>query len=653
MDSFINPYIFVNLPPTRSFAKQNSDDKYTGKIECFMYPRTHLFIPNVTSADCNAEHKRYDFYSYEDLKGNLSSGNFEPVIPGSSIRGEVRSLYEALTNSCLSAIDEELILNKRIPNPGKAGILEKKGDEITLYQATRFKVCYKKDNKKDNKNKVKKILNDEREQGDTFKKEKLKEFETQKVLFKAVGKWNVTEIETRVETKPGYDEGYLLIGEELYNKKNASILKKREVAIKSFSKNDLQLLKKVIKVYKNNAEKNTNKTKHNGYKVYEEKLEQFLHEDGTRTIPVFYKKLDEEIYYLSPSCISQEVYTNQLKDLLEVGNYSPCTSEENICPACKLFGFVDNNGNNALSGRVRFSDAILEFTGDKKNLFEASKALKILGSPKISSTEFYLQYPKFDYPKFIKKENIKYNEKFEDQGKFMWTYDSAFSWTDGKTEYKIMKDYRPQIKGRKFYWQHSDEKYSFDNIILDNDENLNLRITARLLKPRSKELQYKFKFEVFFEDLTKDELTKLIATLRLGENQYHSIGYGKPLGMGSVEIKVDKVLFRELHRKDGKISRENRDVSSQFKPKKLVDVFSETAECASQVDIITRIHKFEADIIYPQAKVEKETYAWFTNNKGIIKAPTISQILSNIPIDEEDDKNLEQKIVLRKNTKGN
>ena len=109
MESFINPYIFVNLPPTRSFAKQNSDDKYTGKIECSMYPRTHLFIPNVTSENCNEEHKSYDFYSYEDLKGKLSSGDFEPVIPGSSIRGEVRSLYEALTNSCLSAIDEDLI----------------------------------------------------------------------------------------------------------------------------------------------------------------------------------------------------------------------------------------------------------------------------------------------------------------------------------------------------------------------------------------------------------------------------------------------------------------------------------------------------------------------------------------------------------------
>lgn len=644
MESFINPYIFVNLPPTR----QNSDDKYTGKIECSMYPRTHLFIPNVTSENCNKEHKSYDFYSYEDLKGKLSSGDFEPVIPGSSIRGEVRSLYEALTNSCLSAIDEDLILNKRIPNPGKAGILEKNGDIITLYQATRFKVCYKKDSK----NKVKKILN-EREQGDTFKKEELKEFETQKVLFKAVGKGNVTEIETRVETKPGYDEGYLLMGEDFDKKKNGSILKKGEVEIKSFSKNDLKSLEKVIKVYKNNAEKNTNKTKHNGYEVYEERLEQFLSEDGTRTIPVFYKKLDEEMYYLSPSCISQEVYGNQLKDLLEAGNYLPCTSEENICPACKLFGFVDNDGNNALSGRVRFSDAMLEFTGNKEFLFEAPKPLKILGSPKISSTEFYLQYPKFDYNKFMKKENSESDEKFEDQGKFMWTYDSAFSWTDGKAEYKIMKDYIPQIKGRKFYWQHSDEKYSLDNIILDNKENLKLRITARLLKPRSEELQYKFNFEVFFEDLTKDELTKLIATLRLGENQYHSIGYGKPLGMGSVEIRVDKVLFRELHRKNGKISRENRDVSSQFKTKKLVDVFSETAECASQIDIITRIHKFEADIIYPQATGEKETYAWFTNNKGSIKTPTISQILPNIPIDEEDDKNLEQKIVLGENTKSN
>ncbi len=85
----------------------------SGVIDCTLITKTSIFIPNTTNKNAlnieceDKEHKSYDFFSYEDLNKISYKDVKEPVIPGSSIRGTIRAIYEALTNSCFSVIDDK------------------------------------------------------------------------------------------------------------------------------------------------------------------------------------------------------------------------------------------------------------------------------------------------------------------------------------------------------------------------------------------------------------------------------------------------------------------------------------------------------------------------------------------------------------------
>lgn len=222
-------------------------------------------------------------------------------------------------------------------------------------------------------------------------------------------------------------------------------------------------------------------------------------EKNGKGYPVYYliNEQDKKAY-LSPAQISRSVFHNRLDDLL--GEYSHCTCSESLCEACRLFGMIAktkiSNAPSAIASRIRFSDAICV----SEPSFTYS-TLQELASPKISSVEFYTTSPKT---------------------KYLWTYD-----TPGV-----------EVNGRKFYFHH---KSGFKS-----KEKTNRNVTAELLDTNNE-----FKFDVFFENITENELKKLIWVLSIGENridgkQQHKIGHAKPLGLGSVKIIVDSVKIREF-----------------------------------------------------------------------------------------------------------
>jgi len=127
-DMFVNPYTFIGLGESKSRSSGNG--KYTGVLSCTMMTLTPLIIPNAANEHAFSKReqrvvdrwnkknsssalreesgiKSYDFYSYDNPEGDRENKKSSPVIPGSSIRGMIRSAYEALTDSCLSTIDLE------------------------------------------------------------------------------------------------------------------------------------------------------------------------------------------------------------------------------------------------------------------------------------------------------------------------------------------------------------------------------------------------------------------------------------------------------------------------------------------------------------------------------------------------------------------
>ena len=139
---FVNPYNFIPLGEEcrRDIPKTNDQDAFTGYFECRVKLLTPLFIPNTSSSvrlltqkewekgkQENKKYSGYDFFSYDDLSeeqpyiSDPPAPPCNPVIPGSEIRGAVRSVFEAAFNGCMSSVDENRDISRRcgeVKNPG-------------------------------------------------------------------------------------------------------------------------------------------------------------------------------------------------------------------------------------------------------------------------------------------------------------------------------------------------------------------------------------------------------------------------------------------------------------------------------------------------------------------------------------------------------
>jgi len=116
MARFLNPYNFVrplaapqNLPP---LSEETADlyllwrcpppphDRYTGlsgRITCTMTAKTPLFVSDSDFFYQNEEDRKKDHRTYR-----FFNVNGEDMIPASSLRGAIRSAFEAATNSTLA-----------------------------------------------------------------------------------------------------------------------------------------------------------------------------------------------------------------------------------------------------------------------------------------------------------------------------------------------------------------------------------------------------------------------------------------------------------------------------------------------------------------------------------------------------------------------
>ncbi|HNY38141.1 MAG TPA: TIGR03986 family CRISPR-associated RAMP protein, partial [Petrotogaceae bacterium] len=314
------------------------------------------------------------------------------------------------------------------------------------------------------------------------------------------------------------------------------------------------------------------------------------------------KNKNKDGIYMTPACISKEVFNNQLKQILkENGGYNPCSSKE-VCPACALFGMIANDGkeNTAISSRLRFTDAQAELKSNKNEYYDKITILEELASPKVSATEFYMEEP-----------SIRPD---------LWNYDYAIKWK-GKIPERV-KDYKPRIRGRKFYW-HSKK-------VLTADEPTERNSTVRPVRAG-----VTFTFKVYFDRINEEELKKLIWTLNLGSNENtncHKMGKGKPIGLGSVKIKVDKVIERKVEIKNNTLIRTENEITVDLE--NAVDVNSTNIK---EILKITDFSKAPNNVRYPMGYTKKDgkngvgPHQWFIANKSFSNPPMKPKIYKTLP----------------------
>lgn len=658
MSEFINPYNFIPLkgsPKRENRRESDNQEKFTGVIEYSVLSKTRLFIPNTSNSKvfqfnipmndvdgCNNDekkskikeikekHKTYDFYSYTDLsnvKGDCSKNFQAPIIPGSEIRGMLRSYYEVLTNSCLSVMEEDAILSRRMIETFEPGLIKKEGDgKFSLYKAKDYLWRTKgTNNRKDELN----------WQGSYYKRkcykqdaEDLKEghkvyFEkgkrpTEKPGEKPKGKPLAKNVSGKKDNDNDNQlEGYIIKGEDgpvLKSKgeKHCAHIFKPIEKLKS-SNVDISVLKLALNEYKKYSEQGDDKKQNYAYKEYAEQLEIFEKDKEWEFFPVYYNIIENSPNYvmLSPACITREIYQNNMKKL--AGKFCSCDDKEKLCPACSLFGTVQKDF--AYSSKIRFTDLeckskieneeeVIINKGNVENCYDKIITLPEMSSPKITSTEFYMKRP--------------------NNGAVFWTWDYYIS-ANGK----VIPLEKPELNGRKFYWHNLK-----DNI----PENIPKTIRNITVRPLKKNV--KFTGKLYFKNITGDELMSLYWLLNCGENggledkkHGYKLGSAKPLGFGSIAINVDNVFLRKVNMADNTIKIKEEPIKEELDQNK--DVWRErffrsinrtrTRDIISDFNEMTKFNIFsetgtEKDIIYP--RIENQTngtegFQWFVNNRYI------------------------------------
>lgn len=349
--TYINPYNFVPMEGNVKRTALSAKGSLSGYIDCSLKTLTPLCIPESKPESEVNNHKTYGFFKVD--------GKY--IIPGSQLRGVIRSIYETITNSCYTTtVSDELSM--RSMAGGIPGIVERKDGKWMLYDAQK-----------------------ERD-----------------------GKYTRTwEKQVSSHGRDPYNQIYSLN----YGKTGT---------VREIDDSAIQKYNQLVMMYGELAEE---RQARNETTSAEERFKHYLiRKDGNRSYPVFYYAVDKNgkpipkgkvkdyedrkegmVYFLTPAQLSRRLSGKTLNDFL--GKFAPCSGQKSgLCPACQLFGVAGDG--IAASSSVRFSDAVFTETSAE----EASKyvTLKILSSPHISALEFYFM--------------LKGMDSFENV--FKWTYNT-------------------------------------------------------------------------------------------------------------------------------------------------------------------------------------------------------------------------------------
>ena len=622
-NAFINPYTFIPIgakEPNRKTLKEalEGEKLYDGYLDCSLETKSSTYVPNTSKKfeylGEKTEHYFYDFFSYEDLSTCGSDKIPEnppkhPRLPGSEIRGMIRNVYEQLTNSCLSVIDEENLPYKRTPTPKLPALWDMETN--VLYMGEQYKAQYRV-TKKDLR-----LKSDARPKFGNIADIK----EATELWFSSnSNKKGNCYISSYLEVeKPGLKKGYFHVGEKLSfeNKKNASIIAKTDKEIKTLTEVDIARFEAVLDRYNLGLTGN-----HHGYKEYRSVYEN-MRKQKSGLLPIFYSKVGENIY-LSPAMITKEVFESTISSLLRDNHnrHEPCSGDDAcFCPACRLFGMVGKGKDkNAVASRLRFTDTEV-FENPK---FDEPRVPEVLGTPRYSSTEFYLKVPA------------------KELGAELWNYDYYVKYHGtGMKATTEAAPYKAQLSGRKVYWKGIDKLEDAPNVkfvekkcreVRDyiKDNQLKMRQAIRALKAGNKT-----SFRIYFENITGDELGNLLFCLNLQEEALNRIGKGKPYGMGAVKTEVQGVNITEYRLEEGEIKSCLKTVNQdEFKYE---DGYKHNVK--NIIKYLTPLTGKEAEIVeYPKPADKKDgkIYEWFVKNRGTtILQPKLDQTLPELQKDKK------------------
>lgn len=512
------PYNFVPLPEKVIYWDNNWNNNnvydsksLSGEIEVSAENLTPFYIRGQIKKSGTG----WDTRDNRLRKEPYTDSNGFPCIPGSSFRGMIRNIFEIITYSRITPVSSNKLFYRTLSN-----------DSIGITYRNNF-VRYELGGGYFYRNPdgsarivpciVYKVKHSEI-------KDQISDFDY-KCNPNYTPEWNFRNKEITIIRKDESITGKLVLTGSIPKKnhellfvedKNQKEIKIPEFLIDRFEDDD-QITKWQGDAFPKNKPNEISRFKDgmlaNGDAIGYLKHESFVSEDNPDGIFFFGRaKMFRLPYDLSP----EDLTTNNKK------------SENKIDFAQKIFGTVANNKKGiSIKSRVSFSD----FKTDRP-ITTNTIVPKLLSSPRPTTFQHYL---------------VQKTDKTEE----LRTY---------------LENNRTFIRGHKLYWHRWDNNGL--NNVKDEKQAINDKTHTIINVIPEKNV---FKGKIRFYNLSEFELGALLASLQLPDNCAHKIGMGKPLGLGSIKLKVDKLSVFDFTKRYS--SWKNKGIEIH-ETKKYVDLFT-------------------------------------------------------------------------------
>ncbi|WP_071515278.1 TIGR03986 family CRISPR-associated RAMP protein [Geitlerinema sp. PCC 9228] len=546
---FHNPYNFIPALVRDSQPIQDSElgdrkpachgfygsDLWSGKMSVRLTTATPLLVPDAANADEVVS--VHGHYSYP-----VRMVNGKPYPPPTSIKGMLRSAYEAVTNSRLSVFhghSDRLAYRTEAKATTQPARVEKQDGKLFLRILEAVKLPRYQVGK-----------NLPKDKGESHVA--LKYDDGSKELPQhgdAVWlRWNrgkVSRIQKRQQSnKPGngdWRRGWVCItGANIDNKKYERVFvesdkdEKREI-----TRNMKSLWEELIRNYQKTHEKELQERWENQQKPFE-----YLGEEPGKTAwsrhidredeaelkegTLCYVEIDssDNVTAIQPVTISRRLYSNSPEELLHF-SLKPAQQFNKLSPADRVFGWVNQYGKNSYKGNLRIRNVRCQSDNPISAFGHPGFPLAILGQPKPQQSRFYTAQDKNGTPlEPGTPKNETYLANHGLRGRKVYPHHANLP----ENYWDNPKEDRTQ-KGDNGYFQEYRQPNNTDEQGARSNQN---RSIQAWVKPDTE-----FTFEIDIKNLSDIELGALLYLLSLPQGHYHRFGGGKPLGFGSVRLEID------------------------------------------------------------------------------------------------------------------
>ncbi|WP_304237971.1 TIGR03986 family CRISPR-associated RAMP protein [Jiulongibacter sediminis] len=263
-------------------------------------------------------------------------------------------------------------------------------------------------------------------------------------------------------------------------------------------------------------------------------------------VPVFFSKTESgEILHFG-HCINYRIPAGCVQDALPGEFLNP----EGLDLAQHIFGDTATIRNEELiqAGKVSFEDAPL--TGSDEITLHW-KLLNILGAPKVKFYKNYLEQNGEQASVTWRSDNKKI------RGYKFYQHKVKSDWEKleiSENEYQKLTEKNAALAKKLLDSPppngHRNARIKSLTVLNENDRNSIIKLINNDRNSQFKAVEvldstHTFSGRIRFDNLTETELGALLFILRFPENMALKIGMGKPLGLGSVKLKLDQLTLTD------------------------------------------------------------------------------------------------------------